>query len=54
MINSDGLLDYEMTPPILYLPTSNTKPMSKTPNSTDELKREEEGVLDEDKDQPDR
>ena len=43
-ITPEGLADYKVPPPLLYLPTCEAEPMSNTPDTTgnDEEKQEEE------------
>ena len=52
-ITPEGLADYKVPPPLLYLPTCEAEPMSNTPDTTenDEEKQEEE-PLDEDLGKP--
>ena len=51
-ISPEGLPDYKIPPPILYLPTCESEPQSNSPDGHDDSV-EEDDVLDEDRNQPD-
>ena len=52
-ITPEGLADYKVPPPLLYLPTCEAEPMSNTPDTTEnDEEKQEEKTLDEDLEKP--